>query len=103
MLSYRQFLEEQKTEYYFHGTTPDNASSALEKGLDPSKSKYGGRLFLTKNHGEAQRYSKAANNGEIGKVLMIPSHALDKNHVVKDHAGIVEYSGKIHQKHIKTV
>ena len=53
---------------YYHGTTPAVADHILKNGLDPSKSKYGNKLYLTTNHGEAHKYGKIANGNKPGVV-----------------------------------
>lgn len=100
MISFNDFIAE---DYYYHGTTPENAKHIMKHGFDSSKSKYKGQLFLTKSHGEASKYSKIANNGKLGTVLRVHKDHLDPKNITSDHSGIVQYSGKIHPDHVKQV
>ena len=99
MISFKTFFEE----YYYHGTSPQNAENILKNGLDPSKSKYQSKLYLTKNYGEASKYSKFANNNKPGVVLKIHKKHLDPQHIHSDYSGIVEYKGPIDSSNISKV
>jgi hypothetical protein len=86
---------------YYHGTDNQSADKIKKDGIEPTKSKYSGGIYLTTNYGEAQKYSKIASNGKTGKVLKIHKDNLNKEHT-KDHgSGIIQYNGKINPEHIK--
>lgn len=99
MIPFSAFFEE----YYYHGTSHANAEHILKHGMDPSKSKYQSKLYMTKNHGEASKYAKFANNGKPGTVLKIHKDHIDPQHVHSDHSGIIEYKGKIESHKISRV
>ena len=103
MLNFKTFIKEDKIDYYYHGTSPDSAEEILKNGIDPNKSKYKNTIYLTNHHGEAQRYSKIANGGKLGVVLKIPRNVLNDDEIATDRAGIIEYKGKIHPKHLSRV
>lgn len=98
MLKFSQFSEE----YLYHGTSHENAAEIKKNGLDPSKSPFK-KVYLSRNHGESNKYSKIASNGKLGKVLKVHKDNLDPNHIHKDHSGVIEYTGKINPKHIEDV
>lgn len=88
------------SDLFYHGTSHKAAEHIAAHGVDPSKSKYGSKIFLTKLHHEAQKYSKIANNGKLGKVFSVERKHLDPKHIAKEHSGIIEYTGAIHKDHI---
>ena len=99
MLSFVSLTEE----YYYHGTSPANAEHILKHGMDPSKSKYQSKLYMTKNHGEASKYAKFSNNGKPGTVLKIHKSHIEPEHVHSDNSGIIEYKGNIEPHKISRV
>jgi RNA:NAD 2'-phosphotransferase (TPT1/KptA family) len=100
MLSFRDFLLEN---VYYHGTSPNAASDIVRSGIDPSKSKHGSRIFLTRNHGEASKYAKFASGGKPGVVLRVDARSLDPKRVASDKSGIVQYTGKIDPRHVSRI
>jgi len=90
-------------EFLYHGTTRQSAENIRKTGFDPSNSKYGGHVFLTTTHREAQKYSKIAAGGGIGSVLKVHRSNLDPAHIHSDYGGIVRYTGKIDPSHVSDV
>jgi hypothetical protein len=88
-------------DYLYHGTSHASANHIQQHGIDPDKSKYHSRTYLTTKHAEAQKYSKIAQGSGHGKVFRVHRKHLDPKHIDSDHAGIVQYRGKIHPKHIE--
>ena len=101
MKSFLQFISE-SNDHYFHGTSDENAEHILKHGLDPKKSLYSGKVYMTTNHGMAQKYSKNGR-GKLGTVLKIHKDAIEHQHVKHSGQGIVEYGAHIHPKHISKV
>ncbi|AGS80945.1 hypothetical protein [Caulobacter phage Cr30] len=102
MKTFKQFFNESLTEsddYYYHGTSYKNAENIMKYGLDPKKSLYSGKVYMTRNHGMAQKYSKDGK-GNLGVVLKIHKDAIHSNHIKANSAGIVEYGDHIHPRHI---
>jgi hypothetical protein len=85
---------------YYHGTSKENANRIKEQGINPSESKYGGKIYLTTNYAEASKYGKITSNGKPGIVLKIHSDALTPEHIHSNNSGIIEYKGNIHKDHI---
>jgi len=100
MLSFRQYFNE---DYYYHGTSESNANHIKQNGIDPAKSKYNNKIFLTKNHGEAFKYAKIANNGKPGVVFRVHKNNISTDNVEHDNSGIIQYTGKIDKEHINQV
>ena len=100
MIRFRDFISE---DYYYHGTTPANADRITSSGFDPSKSKYGGKLFLTRSHSEASKYGKIANGGKLGVVLRVHKKHLDPEHTKDGDTGIIQYGHKIEKDHISRI
>ena len=90
-------------EYYFHGTSEENAEKILNSGINPETSKYQSTVYLTKNHGEASKYAKIASSKQRGVVLKIKRSNLKQDHVKSEHSGIMQYKGKIDKEHISKV
>lgn len=102
MKTLRQFIAESEEDpTYFHGTADKNAKDIETNGLDPKKSLFNSRIYLTTNHGTAQRYSKT--NGVVGSVFMIKKSKLDPNHIKPHGSGVITYSKAIPKEHIKKV
>lgn len=97
MINFKDLTEN----YYYHGTSPVNAEHILKHGLDPSKSKYSSKLYMTKNYGEASKYAKFSNNGKPGVVLKIHKDHINPEHIHSDTSGIIEYKGKIESNKIE--
>lgn len=98
MRSFKEYLLE---EYYFHGTSHEQAENIKKHGLDPTKSLFSNKLYMTKSYQEAHKYSK--RKGKPGVVFKIHKSAIDPKHVHSDYSGIIEYTGKIEPKHISTI
>jgi len=90
-------------EYYYHGTSKENADHIIKHGLNTNNSKYDGKIYLTKNHGEAQKYGKIKSGGKTPVVLKVHKDHLSKDHIHSDYSGVVEYKGNLKPEHISTV
>lgn len=86
---------------YYHGTSKDNAENIIRQGIKKNNSKYSGGIYLTTNYSEAQKYSKIASNGKLGKVLMIHKNALDDSKIKHHDKSIIQYNDDIDARHIK--
>lgn len=98
--SFKTYLYEQ---YYYHGTSHENAQKILKSGTDNDKSLFDKKIYLTKNFGEAQKYSKIASGGKLGKVLKVHRSNLKDHEIHDEHSGIIQYSGKIKPEHFSEV
>jgi RNA:NAD 2'-phosphotransferase (TPT1/KptA family) len=97
MISFSDFLLEQ---YYYHGTSVANSETIDKDGLNPGKSKYDGKVYMSRNYGEAYKYGKIANNGKAPIVYKIHKDNLKPEHIHSDHSGIIEYKGHVSKEHI---
>ena len=97
MIPFIDFIVEN---YYYHGTSIDNAKSIEQHGLNPSKSLYDGKVYMTKNYGEASKYAKIASNGKFGVIYRVHKDHLDPKNIHNDHSGIIEYKGSIKKEHL---
>lgn len=84
--------------WYYHGTSTKAAKEILKNGFN--KSLHNGKIFLTRNYMEANKYSKISNGGIVGVVLKIHKNHLNTTNIVNDHSGIIQYKGHINPKHI---
>lgn len=98
MLSFRQFIEE-SGHYYYHGTSPESAQEIDQHGLKLSS--LDSKIYLTRSHIEANKYSKIRSKGRIGVIYQIHSSALKPEHIMSDYSGIVQYGANIPKQHIK--
>jgi RNA:NAD 2'-phosphotransferase (TPT1/KptA family) len=96
----RNILNEQIANVYYHGTDKNSAEMILKEGLDPSKSKYSGTIYMTSNLTEATKYSKIASGGKLGIILRINPKGLDENYIIKNYNGIIEYNGYLNKMYI---
>lgn len=98
MIKFSSFLFED--DYYYHGTKNSNVDSILKSGLDPNKSLYSGKIYMTTNHGLASKYSKDGK-GNLGTILKIKKSAIDHSKIGTDGAGVITYTDKINPEHIE--
>lgn len=87
--------------YYYHGTDSESSKEILANGFDPKRSKFKNGLYFTSNYGEAQKYSKIASGGKMGKVLKVHSNVFDSRYIKYQDPSIFQYSGEIKGVDIK--